>query len=203
MILPPNDPSFNPKVFPIDSLPKTIGGLLPVAATWDALTSINRASAVLLLIIPPLQNSADSRIVFIRRSAQVRSHRGQIGFPGGRREPTDLGPSETALRETHEELGIIPDRIRVLGMLPKTKSLDGMPVVPIVGIASVTSESLTPAPTEVEDVYAIEWPHFSPEKYHVFSMNIFGIWRQSGVFLTQGLRVWGLTAHVLCTASLG
>jgi 8-oxo-dGTP pyrophosphatase MutT (NUDIX family) len=203
VILPTNDPSLTSKGFPIDSLPKNIGGLLPIAASWDELTSVKRAAAVLLLMIPPLQNTADSRIVLIRRSAQVRSHRGQIGFPGGRREPSDKGPCETALRETQEELGVAPDRIRVLGMLPKAKSLDGMPVVPIVGIATVTSDSLTPEPSEVEDFYAIEWPHFSPEKYHVFNMNIFGIWRQSGVFLTQGLSVWGLTAHVLCTASLG
>lgn len=156
-----------------------------------------------MLMIPPEKGRSQSRIVFIRRSSQVRSHRGQIGFPGGRREPSDISPSQTALRETHEELGIDPGLVTVLGMLPKTKSLDGMPVIPIVGLASLDLDGLKPEPLEVEKPFAIPWTHFTRDQYFGFNMNIFGIWRKSGVFEAQDLKIWGLTAHVLCTADLG
>lgn len=176
---------------------------MPLARSWDEISAVSRASAVLLLLIPPERDQDPCRILFIRRSSQVRSHRGQIGFPGGRREPSDLSPTQTALREAQEELGIAPEMVNLLGMLPKAKSLDGLPVVPIVGMAPLRLDSLRPEPSEVEDAFAIPWPHFAVSQYEIFSMNIFGIWRQSGVFQTHGVKVWGLTAHVLCTAAFG
>jgi len=149
VILLQDHPLIKATNFPHASLPRAIGGLLPKIPSWEEISSVTRASAVLMLLIPPDQGRLHSRIVFIRRSSQVRSHRGQIGFPGGRREPLDTSPSQTALRETHEEIGIDPELVTVLGMLPKAKSLDGMPVVPIIGVAPLSLDDLKPAPFEV------------------------------------------------------
>ncbi|MFY7930834.1 MAG: hypothetical protein ACOVS5_18345, partial [Oligoflexus sp.] len=74
-----------------------IGGLQPAPDQWpEAIPA--RASAVLCLFIPPQAPSLEVRVVFTQRSAMVRTHRGQIGFPGGRREIQDRSPIATALR---------------------------------------------------------------------------------------------------------
>src|SRR5437899_1799149 len=70
------------------------------------------AAAVVLLFDP---GDPELPLLFMRRSRLVRTHRGQIAFPGGGAEPGDHGVVGTALRELHEEMGIAPDDVEVLG----------------------------------------------------------------------------------------
>ncbi len=62
------------------------------------------------------------RVVLVRRS-EHGVHGGQIGFPGGKREPADRSFLETALRETHEEIGLARDRVKVIEALPPVETL--------------------------------------------------------------------------------
>jgi 8-oxo-dGTP pyrophosphatase MutT (NUDIX family) len=72
------------------------------------------AAAVVLLFDP---SDESLPLLFMRRSRLVRTHRGQIAFPGGGVEAQDSGVEGTALRELHEEMGIAPDDVEVLGRL--------------------------------------------------------------------------------------
>jgi len=73
-----------------------------------------RKAAVLLTLF---EQDANLHIVFIRRASTLRSHSGEMAFPGGGVDPTDLSAVMTALREAQEEIGLEPDRVDVLGLL--------------------------------------------------------------------------------------
>ncbi len=91
-----------------------------------------RAAAVL---VPIVQREDDLHLVFIRRSDSVESHRGQVAFPGGRVDATDTTLLHTALREAHEEVGIEPGVVDVLGGFPTMSTVSsGMLVAPFVGV---------------------------------------------------------------------
>ena len=189
--------------FPERTLPNQIEGLVPSLKNWDQTCMLDRASAIFVLFLPPLPGSSWARILFIRRSAHLRSHPSQIGFPGGRRESSDESPMQTALRETNEELGIPPERIAVLGALPEIKSLEGSPVIPIVGTTTMELDEMTPAHDEVAAIFAFEWPLFAHDKCHFFWLNLFGLPRRSSVFFAANIKIWGLSAHALYTARIG
>jgi 8-oxo-dGTP pyrophosphatase MutT (NUDIX family) len=100
----------------------------------DRLTrdGVARAAAVL---VPIVHRDNDLHLVFIRRSDTVESHRGQVAFPGGRVDPSDATLLHTALREAHEEVGIDPRVVDVLGGFPTMSTVSsGMRVAPFVGV---------------------------------------------------------------------
>ncbi|MFZ5430029.1 MAG: NUDIX hydrolase [Bacteroidota bacterium] len=91
-------------------------------------------SGVLLLICP---DGDELYVCLIKRSATMKIHAGQIGFPGGRQEEGDTGPGATALRETTEEIGLPSENIRILGKLtPLYVSVSNFMIYPYVGWTS-------------------------------------------------------------------
>jgi len=101
-------------------------------APREALANKSNAAAVLM---PLFERGGELHIVYIRRSDHVASHRGQVAFPGGRVDPTDTTLLHTALREAHEEVGIEPHLVDVLGGFPTMSTVaTGMQVAPFVGV---------------------------------------------------------------------
>lgn len=72
-------------------------------------------------------------VVFQKRTESVRDHKGQISFPGGGTDPEDENALATALRETHEEIGVLPAHIEVLGQLDDMVTVSNFRVTPFVG----------------------------------------------------------------------
>src|SRR5436309_8610533 len=78
------------------------------------------ADAAVLLALSPVPGDADDLgLVLVQRPDHMRNHAGQVGLPGGAVEPTDASPVTAALREAHEEVGLNPASVRVLGSLPR------------------------------------------------------------------------------------
>jgi 8-oxo-dGTP pyrophosphatase MutT (NUDIX family) len=97
----------------------------PVPAAGD------RLAAVLALIV----NGPSPEVVFTERAAAMSRHAGEVSFPGGLEEPPDDDLRATALRETHEELGIEPGAPDVLGALPAVHTfVSGILVTPFVAV---------------------------------------------------------------------
>jgi 8-oxo-dGTP pyrophosphatase MutT (NUDIX family) len=86
------------------------------------------------VLVPLFERAKEPYLVFIRRSENVREHKGQISFPGGSRDPRDVTLLETALRETREELGIDPATIQILGVLDDYLTVTNFQITPFVGV---------------------------------------------------------------------
>jgi len=96
------------------------------AFTWPPEPSVSGTSKqVPAAVLVPLFVAAESNephVVLTRRRADLRRHAGEISFPGGRRDPEDTSLADTALREAEEEIGLVRDRVSLLGALPPTST---------------------------------------------------------------------------------
>lgn len=87
-------------------------------------------SAVLIALS---ERAGDLEVLFTQRSHNLRSHSGEISFPGGRREPQDDSLIETALREAYEEVALVPKDVHVFGALTRMPTITGYRVTAYVG----------------------------------------------------------------------
>ena len=88
------------------------------------------------VLVPIVARPAALTVLFTRRTAHLREHSGQISFPGGRAEPQDAGPEATALRETHEEIGLPARQVELLGKLSDYHTRTGFRITPVVGLVA-------------------------------------------------------------------
>jgi 8-oxo-dGTP pyrophosphatase MutT (NUDIX family) len=153
-----------------------------------------RIAAGLLLLYPGERGAS---IPLTVRASHLKRHAGQISLPGG---ATDEGETlvQAALREAHEEIGVDPARVRILGQLtPVHVLVSGFTLHPIVGITDERPE-FNPAPHEVEDVIEV-----SIEDLQNASNIRHGTRTREGVaieypyFDLRGSHVWGATAMIL------
>lgn len=132
----------------------------------------------------------------------MRSHAGQVGFPGGRREVYDVNPAATALREAYEEIGLIEHTVTVLGMSKPLRSIDSKPVLPIVATTDALLSQLKPNPDEVAEIFLVPWTALTQAHRTVVRFNIFGKWRETPFYEANGHNIWGLTAWMVEQLSL-
>jgi coenzyme A diphosphatase NUDT7 len=176
--------------------------LKPDLVTWDPVdfSLPRKPSAVAVIIFD--NESEDPNILFIRRSTRLGSHRGQIGFPGGRLELGDENPRATALREAAEEVNLRPEEVNVLGATDPVLALDGSLVYPIIGYTKSACQNLQARPTEVSEIHLVPIRFLTSEKQHKFEFNLFGCWRRSFLYDCGSISVWGLSAEILAKANL-
>jgi coenzyme A diphosphatase NUDT7 len=168
---------------------------------WDPIYFAlpRKPSAVAVILFDG--DTSSPKVLLIRRSTKLRSHKGQIGFPGGRMEQGDQTPSDTALRESFEEIGLRRDRITILGSLEPMPAIDGSLVYPVLAEASCSTQDLKINPTEVDSVHLIPIEFLTVDKRKKFTFNLFGCWRHSFLYDCGTLSVWGLSAEILARFS--
>jgi 8-oxo-dGTP pyrophosphatase MutT (NUDIX family) len=97
----------------------------------NLLGSETKCAAVL---IPLIRFEDEWHLLYTRRGDKVETHKGQVSFPGGACDPGEQTPEQTALREAHEEIGILPQDVRVLGRLASMITITSFRVTPVVGL---------------------------------------------------------------------
>ena len=106
------------------------------------------------VLVPLLLREEGLSVLLTQRTNHLRDHAGQISFPGGRMDPEDGNPNETALRESEEEIGLDPKRVEIIGHLPQYLTVSGYSVTPVVGLVQAQAEYVLDE-FEVADVFEV------------------------------------------------
>ncbi len=149
------------------------------------------------VLIPIAEVSGRESILLTRRAEHLNSHSGEVAFPGGKRENADGSLLETALRESHEEMGILPADVSVEAELEPSYTRHGMRVTPFIGRISNT-DSLRPDPSEIGAFFwfPLELLKTDPRvRTDIFTLEDREYW--APVYEYEGYTVWGFTARVL------
>ncbi len=149
------------------------------------------------VLIPLLLKADGLSVLLTQRTDHLHDHAGQISFPGGRMDPGDSSPNDTALRESEEEIGLDRQGVEIIGHLPQYLTVSGYSVTPVVGLVKPQAEYALDA-FEVADVFEVPL-HFlmDPANHQV------RVWESD-----QGSRrfysmpyenrfIWGATAGML------
>lgn len=149
------------------------------------------------VLAPVLERDDGPTMLFTRRAETLRNHRGQISFPGGRRDDGDLSAADNALREAEEEIGLPRKNVEVLGYLDDYPTLTRYLVTPVVGVV----REIPPwrlDPNEVAEAFevplAIVLDPASYERKHLLRAGF----KLPFYELNYGAyRIWGATAGML------
>lgn len=152
--------------------------------------------AAALILLAPLGDSL--RLPLTVRSADLAHHSGEVSLPGGSADPGDADAAATALREAHEELGIPPDTVEVLGALtPIYIPPSNFQLTAVVGYAPELPP-LEPNPSEVDAVLLVALRQLmDPANVRVETWERRGAQFRVPFYEVDGYKVWGATALVL------
>ncbi len=149
------------------------------------------------VLIPVVAHPGGLTVLFTRRTAHLKSHSGQVSFPGGRAEPGDASAELTALREAGEEIGLRAERVEVLARLPDYRTRTGFRVTPVVGLLTPPLE-LAPDPREVAEVFEVPLAFLLDERNRERRTREFQGQQVGYYVFTYGERmIWGATAGML------
>jgi 8-oxo-dGTP pyrophosphatase MutT (NUDIX family) len=157
----------------------------------------DEGATVAAVLIPIVAHRAGLTVLFTQRTTHLKSHSGQVSFPGGRAEPGDASAEFTALREAGEEIGLPEDRVEILARLPDYHTRTGYRVTPVIGLLTPPLE-LAPDPREVADVFEVPLaflldPRNRQRRTREFQGQTVGFY----AFEHEGRVIWGATAGML------
>ena len=148
-------------------------------------------------VLLPIVLRHEPMLLFTRRTAHLARHSGQVSFPGGRSEPHDRSPAETALRETFEETGIDPGHVGLAGYLDRYLTGTGFDIQPVVGVLG-PGFVLNPDPREVAEVFEAPLAFLcDPANRRIESRMIGGRQRRFYAFTHGEHLIWGATAAII------
>lgn len=163
-----------------------------------AVTDAERDAAVL---VPVVERADGPALLFTKRASHLGEHPGQMSFPGGGREPSDLDLTVTALREAEEEIGLRSEEARVVGRLDDIHTVSRYSITPVV--ARVPDRAYDPDEREVAEIAVLsvaaltdpanyelerrEHPEFGELDVHFFRVAGYTVWGATGRILAQFL----------------
>jgi 8-oxo-dGTP pyrophosphatase MutT (NUDIX family) len=162
----------------------------------EVLAGLSRAPVPAAVLVPVVLDEQPT-VLLTKRNSRLTKHAGQISFPGGRIDPEDAGPEAAALREAHEEIGLEPASVEVLGRLTDHVTGTGYRITPVLAV-------LPPALTyrlsqqEVDEVFELPMRTvMDPDAPRRQRQHVGGVWREYWVWPHPDHFIWGATAAIL------
>ena len=219
-------PKFDPRSIPVQGVDDHLEGVAADRLTPDALRrrfaspplwtpehSVekkfeNREPAPAAVLIPLVMRD-ELMLLLTQRTTNLSTHSGQVAFPGGRTDNTDIDAADTALREAFEETGLPRTHVEVLGTLPVYVTGTAFIITPVVALIT-PGFVLQPNPGEVADVFEVPLAYLmNPANHRRHAVEFDGITREwlSMPYLDVAVRhedgqlkerfIWGATAGML------
>jgi 8-oxo-dGTP pyrophosphatase MutT (NUDIX family) len=152
-----------------------------------------RSASVLILFG---ESSAGQHVLLLERSPDMRSHAGQVAFPGGAQDPTDADPVAAALREAEEETGLDLAGVQVIATLPSVwLPPSNFAVTPVVAWWHTPSDVYAVDPGETSSVHVVALSDLLEPSHRATIRHPSGF--LGPAFLLDDLVVWGFTANLL------
>lgn len=148
------------------------------------------------VLIPLFPRGGELVAVFTERRADLRRHPGEISFPGGRQDEPDEDLRRTALREAHEEIGLDPEHVELVGALPPVGTfVSGYRVFPFVGTIEDGYEWVLQE-AEVEQLLELSLPALL-KGFESRRLMRRGVPIKTPTYTVEGHFVWGATARIV------
>jgi 8-oxo-dGTP pyrophosphatase MutT (NUDIX family) len=149
------------------------------------------------VLLPLFIKDGSCHILFTKRTDKVRHHKGEISFPGGIYDATDKDLLATALREAHEEIGLKPQDVDLLGALDEMMTMTDFIVSPFVGLIPYPY-TFIPSHEEIDEIIILPLSGFLKEgvlseEYRTYNERT----EKVSVYQCSGHVIWGATAKIL------
>jgi len=176
-------PSFDPRTVPVLTVDSDLPAVPAERLNASALRSrfatppvwtpevvrepkfLDRPPADAAVLVPLVQNPEGLSVLLTQRTAHLPTHAGQIAFPGGKVDAQDSSVKAAALREAHEEVGLHPRHVEVIGQLPIYTTGSGFHITPVVALVHTPFE-LQPNPGEVDAVFEVPLAFLMDPAHH-------------------------------------
>ncbi|SFB05081.1 8-oxo-dGTP pyrophosphatase MutT, NUDIX family [Poseidonocella pacifica] len=191
-------PRTNPD--PFEALSAALGDTRAASSDYD-LNPNHRPPARHLrpaaVLVPLIETPGGLHVILTKRSSALQHHPGQIAFPGGKMDPTDASLEDAALREAHEEIGLHPASVTIMGRLPEHETVTAFTMTPIIGRLTAPFTPV-PEPGEVAEVFSVPFDHIAdPARYSIQYRRWRGERRYYYTVPYGPYYIWGATARIL------
>lgn len=161
----------------------------------ELLLGIERQPAAVL--VPVVHREPEATFLLTERMGGLRSHAGQIAFPGGRIDPEDAGPEAAALREAEEEIGLTADFVETLSLGPDYLTGSGYHVATVIAIVR-PGFRLRLNPSEVADAFEVPLSFLMDPANHKKGSRVWqGAERHFFEMPYESRNIWGITAGII------
>jgi 8-oxo-dGTP pyrophosphatase MutT (NUDIX family) len=150
------------------------------------------------VLVPVYLLGGESHIVFTKRTEHLKHHKGEICFPGGAFILDDGDVATTALRETYEEIGVLPEDVEIIGRLDDLVTISDFRVTPFVGVIERSPYPFSANPFEVQTIIEVPVAHLL-DKANFAWVRRMRRGREEDVpgYVYGEHTIWGATAQVL------
>ena len=177
----------------IDEFKRDIGQRLADSSPRILADNCEAEAAVLISVF---QREGEPCLLLTERTQEVATHKGQISFPGGRRDEQDSSLCATALRETEEEVGITADWVEIVGQFDEYRSKTNLRVRPFVGFLK-EGFTVVPSPQEVARILEVPFDFFSQTTPREEVRQRLGRPVTLYFYEYESDVIWGLTAAII------